>query len=453
MGKISQIEYNGTNYDICDSSATNKIDTHIADTDIHVTTEEKTAIANISEIESDIERLETAIPTKVSQLTNDSGFKTEVTEDDVIDALGYLPAETDTQYQIVRNYEGTENATVLSLEPINGISTYASEGTPAVDGDISGAMFKYFKTSDGTYYYPVLAEEAKAIAEGYTIPINKGGTGATIAADALQNLGITATAAELNYCDGVTSNIQTQINDINTTIDSLNDFFGAGTSIPSGADLNTYTTVGKYYVGSTSLAATMVNAPVTNTNYTMFVIKRTTGSSITQIIVTLANTIYMRSATANGSLSKWEKCATSSDLTSHNSSTSAHADIREAITTAKSEANDYTDGKISALLDGASDTTLDSIKELSDAIKENDTAIEALNSIAATKAPASDLDALEETVGGVQTNVTNLQTQINTLLERIAELEIALANKQDKINTFGDLSSGSTVVNVAEEGA
>lgn len=57
-----------------------------------------------------------------------------------------------------------------------------------------------------------------------TVPITKGGTGATTAAAALTNLGITATAAELNkldgvtattaelnYVDGVTSNIQTQL--------------------------------------------------------------------------------------------------------------------------------------------------------------------------------------------------------------------------------------------------
>jgi hypothetical protein len=42
--------------------------------------------------------------------------------------------------------------------------------------------------------------------------INSGGTGATTAAAALTNLGLTATATELNYCDGVTSNIQTQLN-------------------------------------------------------------------------------------------------------------------------------------------------------------------------------------------------------------------------------------------------
>lgn len=57
-----------------------------------------------------------------------------------------------------------------------------------------------------------------------TVPIAKGGTGATTAAGALTNLGLTATAAELNaldgitvtvtelnYLNGATSNIQTQI--------------------------------------------------------------------------------------------------------------------------------------------------------------------------------------------------------------------------------------------------
>ena len=47
-----------------------------------------------------------------------------------------------------------------------------------------------------------------------TVPVASGGTGATTAAAALTNLGITATAAELNYTDGVTSNIQTQLNNL-----------------------------------------------------------------------------------------------------------------------------------------------------------------------------------------------------------------------------------------------
>lgn len=52
-----------------------------------------------------------------------------------------------------------------------------------------------------------------SVATENVTPISKGGTGATTAEAALTRLGITATAAELNYVDGVTSNIQTQLND------------------------------------------------------------------------------------------------------------------------------------------------------------------------------------------------------------------------------------------------
>jgi hypothetical protein len=45
-----------------------------------------------------------------------------------------------------------------------------------------------------------------------TLSVARGGTGSTTASGALTNFGLTATAAELNYTDGVTSNIQTQLN-------------------------------------------------------------------------------------------------------------------------------------------------------------------------------------------------------------------------------------------------
>jgi hypothetical protein len=43
------------------------------------------------------------------------------------------------------------------------------------------------------------------------LPLTQGGLGVTTAAQALIVLGITALASELNFCDGVTSNIQTQL--------------------------------------------------------------------------------------------------------------------------------------------------------------------------------------------------------------------------------------------------
>lgn len=92
------------------------------------------------------------------------------------------------------------------------------------------------------------------------------------------------------------------------------DWFGTGISIPNNSDLNNYTTPGKYYVGSTSSAATITNAPVTNTNYSLYVFTRTNSKSITQLIIGLNNKIYLRSATANGDLSEWMSIASLNEL-------------------------------------------------------------------------------------------------------------------------------------------
>lgn len=88
------------------------------------------------------------IPTKISQLTNDSGFKT-----------------IDTTYSVV--------------------STTADGLAPKRDGSTTK-----FLRADGTWAVP---------------PDNN-------TAYTLSSFGITATATELNYTDGVTSNIQTQLN-------------------------------------------------------------------------------------------------------------------------------------------------------------------------------------------------------------------------------------------------
>lgn len=86
------------------------------------------------------------------------------------------------------------------------------------------------------------------------------------------------------------------------------------------------------------------------------------------------------------------------------SSTHNHDDKYDAIGAASdalTSAQNYTNEKISELLDGADDTTLDSIKELADAIKNNDSAIDALNDIAAGKANATHGHAISD-VSGLQ---------------------------------------------------
>lgn len=94
----------------------------------------------------------------------------------------------------------TERDVYYGLPTINDVHTYAS------------STKIYAPTSVGTNGYILKSSGSGAPAWIQSVPIANGGTGATTAAGALTNLGLTATATELNYCDGVTSNIQTQLN-------------------------------------------------------------------------------------------------------------------------------------------------------------------------------------------------------------------------------------------------
>lgn len=86
-------------------------------------------------------------------------------------------------------------------------------------------------------------EKDKVISASTIFPIEKGGTGASTKETALQNLGLTANASELNildgatisteelnHLDGVTSNIQTQLNTIPTKYAGSSSKGGAATT-------------------------------------------------------------------------------------------------------------------------------------------------------------------------------------------------------------------------------
>lgn len=81
-----------------------------------------------------------------------------------------------------------------------------------------GSILTKATNEDGTSYvdyYNSIGLDSNVVSG--TLPLSKGGTGATTAADALIKLGLTATAKELNYVDGVTSNVQTQLDGKSST--------------------------------------------------------------------------------------------------------------------------------------------------------------------------------------------------------------------------------------------
>lgn len=104
-----------------------------------------------------------------------------------------------------------------------GVGTYSSTGNSLSRDSVfassnSGSLVD-FSAGNKDVFCVAPAERAVVvngstvqIPNSATVPIASGGTGASTASAALTNLGLTATAAELNYVDGVTSNVQTQLN-------------------------------------------------------------------------------------------------------------------------------------------------------------------------------------------------------------------------------------------------
>lgn len=118
-----------------------------------------------------------------------------------------------------------------SFDGADFLSTYEQYYFPNVDKNLS---------SNKTYH---------VLTTKNTVTIAQGGTGATTAAQALINLGLTATATELNYCDGVTSNIQTQL-------DSKAPFSHTHT----GYAKSTHTHIGSQIIGLSASRALVSNS-------------------------------------------------------------------------------------------------------------------------------------------------------------------------------------------------
>lgn len=122
--------------------------------------------------------------------------------------------------------------------------------------------------------------------------------------------------------------------------------FGKGTSIPSGADLNEYMTIGKYYANAGSIAASLVNCPTKN-NFMMYVFTRTTDGVPSQMIIDLSGKLYLRSRSTS-TWQSWVTYITKSDLTSA---------LAEALQDAKESGDFAGDSKVAyAICDTAAAT-------------------------------------------------------------------------------------------------
>lgn len=166
-----------------------------------------------------------------ANITNSSGT-ISLTKANVTAALGYTPPTADTNTWVA----------------FKGATTTAAGTAGYVPAPTAGAANRYFR-SDGTWTVPPNTNTTYTLTKsGSTITLNGSDGSETSVTDSnttysLSSFGITATAAELNkldglattktelgYLDGVTSNVQTQLNGKAASSHSHSNMTGATTS-------------------------------------------------------------------------------------------------------------------------------------------------------------------------------------------------------------------------------
>lgn len=118
------------------------------------------------------------------------------------------------------------------------------------------------------------------------------------------------------------------------------------------------------------------------------------------------------------------------------------ADTEGSADTALAEAKSYTDTKVSALVNGAPET-LDTLSELASAMQDNDDAIAALETIAASKANASDLTSH---TGNSTIHITSAERTKWNAAKTHADSAHAPSNAEVNQNAFSNITVGSTTI-------
>ena len=92
-------------------------------------------------------------------------------------------------------------------------------------------------------------------------------------------------------------------------------------------------------------------------------------------------------------------------------------------------ANSYTDAKVAALVDSAPET-LDTLKEIADAIQENESTVDAINAAIANKADKTAVEAINGRLTTAEGTLATKadQSAVNTISGKVTTLEETVAN-------------------------
>ena len=205
-----------------------------------------------------------------------------------------------------------------------------------------------------------------------------------------------------------------------TAINSLfsdNEWYDKGNTIlAEEADLNECLEIGKYYANTEAIAKTLKNCP-TKTNFCMFVLVRTSGSSKTQLILDLNGYIFMRSCKSNGEWNSWKNFATTDNLSS----------LQTSIETSMKE---YTDTEIGKLVDEAPEL-LNTLKEIAAVLNDNPDVIKNI---------LIDLDKKVDKINGKGLSTEDYTTADKTKLSNIQ------SGAQVNQNAFSNVKVGTTSI-------
>lgn len=191
----------------------------------------------------------TDLPTKVSELENDKGYtaysnRFYTLSGDYIDTqLSNIGISLDLTFIEVMNL--IKNNLVFKGETAS-VSLVLNSNESAFNKSLpfyTGGILVIYNPKQNRRFFELYNFRNGDIYKNYEIDGTYGSWAKIANTDSvsLNGLGLTATATELNYCDGVTSNIQTQLNG------KANSSHGHNNLLPTSTSTATYTTLADFW--------------------------------------------------------------------------------------------------------------------------------------------------------------------------------------------------------------
>ncbi|MDA9693288.1 hypothetical protein N9U43_01455, partial [Cytophagia bacterium] len=393
--------------------------------------------------------------------------------------LGVDAAGTDNSTDVT--LANTNYLTISDQEITGGTVPLTSGGTGATTAaaaritlgvDAAGTDNSTAVTLSNTNYLTISGQEIT----GGTVPLTSGGTGATTAAAALSNLGLTATADEINILDGVTSTAAelnildgvtataielNLIDGVTATTDEINYIDGVTSNIQTQLDAKQQTITGSATTIDTetlaSSRAMVTNADgkidisdvtvteldylagVTSNIQTQLDAKNSTISGAATTIAT-SDLTASRALTSNGSGKVAVSDVTSTELSVLDgiTSTTAELNILDGVTSTTAELN---------ILDGVTSTAA----ELN--LVDGSSAGTIVNSKGVIYGSSGEVNATTLQIAG--TSITSTAAEINTLdgvTSTAAELNIldGVTATTDELNILDGVTSTAAEINYVD---